>query len=276
MDQESLEATLSDLNLGAVRYFDQLDSTNNAAARWVEQGAPNMALVVADEQTAGRGRVGRKWYTPPGSALAFSLILYPEGDQRYVLSRLTALGAVAVSEALRRGYGLQTQIKWPNDVLVERRKVCGVLAEAQWSGGSLEAVVLGIGINVSAGSIEGSGLKLANEKLNFPAAALEQFLHKSVEREALLKTILASIKEWLGKLGTQEFLQTWEARLAFRGEWVQIVPNENSGEAEQPVQEGKITGLAPDGALKLRISSGETITVQVGEMRLRPIESATG
>lgn len=90
-----LEQSLSTLPLGATRFFDSIGSTNDEALRWARAGAPHLALVVADEQTAGRGRLGRRWYTPAGSALAFSLVLLPESLPTNSLTRLTAQGALA-------------------------------------------------------------------------------------------------------------------------------------------------------------------------------------
>src|SRR4030042_3910780 len=109
MDQLILQKALQDLTLGALRYFGSLTSTNDLAARWAQAGAPDLALVVADEQTAGRGRMNRRWFTPPGVALAFSLILKDSGADRPQnvhqpahLIRYPALGAVAVCEALNQ------------------------------------------------------------------------------------------------------------------------------------------------------------------------------
>ena len=131
-----LQESLSDLPLGEIRYYEQIGSTNTIAKQWAHAGAPDLSLVVADEQTAGRGRLDRIWVTHPGAALAFSLVMQlqsqstpPAPRQEKVLPFLTALGAVAVSAALRQEFGLTTEIKWPNDVLLNRRKVSGVLAE---------------------------------------------------------------------------------------------------------------------------------------------------
>src|SRR5512147_1345877 len=117
MDQASLQALLSGLPLGAVRYFDTVGSTNDLAARWADDGAPDLSLVAADEQTAGRGRLGRRWITPPGAALAFSLVL-TDIRQADIL-RYTALGALAVCDALNLTFSPlpPAQIKWPNDVI---------------------------------------------------------------------------------------------------------------------------------------------------------------
>src|SRR4030067_2399313 len=148
MDQKALVTALADLNIPAIRYFPAVGSTNDAAFAWAAEGAPDGALVVADEQTSGRGRGDRRWFTQPGKGLAFSLVIFARQSDFHVMSRLTALGAVAVRYALQRSYNIIPQIKWPNDVLIERQKGAGVLAEALWSDEQIKSAVLGIGTNV--------------------------------------------------------------------------------------------------------------------------------
>jgi len=273
MDQEKLASKLADLPLGDIRYYQSTSSTNDQAARWIEEGATDMSLVVADQQTAGRGRMGRTWHTPPGAALAFSLIMFPKQDDPYVLPRHTALGALAVGDALHSLYGFMPKIKWPNDVLLERRKVSGVLVEAQWSGGELAALILGVGINVAPASV------LKDSQLRFPAVCIEDVLGRKVDRAELLHNVLEKILEWRPRLSTQAFLQAWEERLAFRGEWIQVFPGHSPGKdglprdmegLPAPVNEGEIIGLAPDGSLRLRTRTGEVVIIHVGEVRLGP------
>ena len=194
MNQTQLETTLADLSLGGVRYFDSTGSTNDEAAHWAAQGAPDLALVVADEQTTGRGRAGRHWYTPRGSALAFSVVVYPTLEDSGSVSRMTALGALAVCDALKNRYHLPAKIKWPNDVLVGEKKVAGVLVEAQWTGDRLGSLILGIGINVAPASIADA---LAHESvLRFPATCVESALGYSLDRTELLYAVITGILRW--------------------------------------------------------------------------------
>lgn len=281
MDQTRLIKTLSDLPLGEIKYFERVGSTNDEASVWAAQGAPNLSLVIAEEQTVGRGRQGRSWITVPGSSLAFSLIIYPSEKSAYILPRLTALGALAVRDTLEKNYGVHALIKWPNDVLVYRRKVAGVLAEAQWMGDQLGALILGIGINIAAASI-GAILRDDNG-LRFPATYLEGVLERPVDRLELLHHVIAELLRWRSRLASPEFLQVWEASLAFRGERVQVITGQSIGKDGLPVGlegfppsvvEGMILGLAPDGSLKLRKQSGEVITVRAGEVRLRLLETS--
>lgn len=268
MDQQILETQLAGLSLGEIRYFDTIDSTNNYAVEWASDGAPDAALVIADEQTAGRGRGNRNWFTPPGAALAFSLILRPElPELRGHITRITGLGALGVSRALRRIYDLPAEIKWPNDVIIRGRKVCGILAEAAWVGDKLSAVILGIGINVASTSVPPDNWPGHHER-PFVAGSIEGALGKPVDRIPFLCTILAEMLELLPRLAEPNFIQAWREKLAFLGDWVQVIASETE------VHEGQVTGLSEDGSLMLRLRSGEQITLQVGEIHLRPVDSS--
>ena len=268
MNQEALQQALDGLPLGGVRYFDRIDSTNNEAAFWADTGAADFSLVAADEQTAGRGRQGRKWFTPPGAALAFSLVLKDAPPAENLpapqfISRLTALGALAVSEALRQEYRLAAEIKWPNDVLLGRRKVAGVLAEAHWLGDQLSAVILGIGVNVTAQSVPPEGEAV------FPAGCIEAALGAPVERWELLRAILGHLAAWRQRLGSAAFMPAWEERLAFRGEWVRL-----AGSAElQSAQAGEalVLGLDAQGRLRVRDRQGAEFALQTGEVRIQKL-----
>lgn len=279
MDQRQLEKLLADLPLGSIRYFSQVGSTNDLASRWAQAGASDLSLVVADEQIAGRGRLNRRWITKPGAGLAFSLILRPEnlpiaslvGDrpegQRAGLSRLTALGALAVCETLNEALPpmLPAQIKWPNDVIATRRKLAGVLVELNWSGDQLNFAILGTGINVTPQAIP------PESELDFPATCVEEVVGKPVDRWNLLHSVLSNLLLWRERLASEIFLQAWQARLAFRGEWVQLATDSGAGTLLE--QEGQVIGINPDGSLRLRLRSGELVAVEFGEIRLRQIDS---
>src|SRR5215210_2102100 len=140
MDQNELRRALSKLPLGDIRYFDSIGSTNNEALAWAASDAKDFSLVIADEQTAGRGRLDRKWFTPKGTALAFSLILRPSADEERHLTRTVGLAALAIANSLRTRE-LIAQIKWPNDVLLNGRKVAGILVESVWAGAEADCVV---------------------------------------------------------------------------------------------------------------------------------------
>jgi BirA family biotin operon repressor/biotin-[acetyl-CoA-carboxylase] ligase len=258
MNLNELKKSLSRLPLGNVRYFDTIGSTNDEALAWAANDTPDLSVVIADEQTAGRGRLNRKWFTPRGTALAFSIVLRPTAAERSHLTRIVGLAALAVAQSLRK-QELDARIKWPNDILIQNRKVCGILIESVWSGEDVDCVVIGVGINVLEGSVP------PEEMLLFPATSLEAELGHVPDRVELLRDILASLIELRPRLGTDEFLKQWEDLLALQGETVQVDTEKN------PKVTGQISGLDTDGSLKIRNEHGEFVTVRFGDVRLRPL-----
>jgi BirA family biotin operon repressor/biotin-[acetyl-CoA-carboxylase] ligase len=257
MNQAEIEDLLLGIPVSKVYCYQTVSSTNDLAIEWAGKGALDFTIVIADHQTRGRGRYGRSWFTPPGAALAFSLILRPrEKYENIKPASCTALGAVAVSDVLGR-YGLTPQIKWPNDVLLNRKKVCGILTEAQWVGDYLQALILGIGINIAPSSVP------PKESLNYPATSVELELEKKVNRYQLLKDIISQVRTWREQINTPKFFAHWEQLLAFKMENV-LVTN-----GEQTI-EGTLVGLTPNGHLRLRLALGLEREIVAGEIKLRP------
>lgn len=260
MNQYLLETSLNDLPIGVIEYHDKVGSTNDLAVELSKNDAPDLSLIVANEQTKGRGRSGRTWFTPPDSALAFSLVMDPGVIKNQEdLSRITGLGALAVCEGLKDGYDLYAEIKWPNDVLLNRKKVCGVLAEAHWTGNSPETLILGIGINIAPDSVPPS------EHLNFPAISVEEIVGKKVDRISLLKAIIIKIILWKEKVWQPEFINTWIKYLAYMDDTVQILSNDTA------TIEGKVIGLDESGRLILRLPNSQDIIIHAGEILMRPL-----
>jgi BirA family transcriptional regulator, biotin operon repressor / biotin---[acetyl-CoA-carboxylase] ligase len=257
MNQNELKKAIAKLPLGDIRYFDSIGSTNNEALAWATSGAKDLSLVIADEQTAGRGRLDRRWFTPKGTALAFSVILRPTAEERLHLTRIVGLAALAVADALRTR-GLVSQIKWPNDVLLNGRKVAGILVESVWSGEEVDCLVIGIGMNVLKGAVP------SEELLLFPATSLEGSLGPEVEREKVLRDILAGMIALRPHISSDSFIRSWEKALAFRGENVQVE------QADSSLLTGRLLGLESDGSLRLSDEAGNSIPVRFGDVRLRP------
>jgi len=256
MNQQELEAVLSSLNLSAIHYFDSVGSTNDEALAMARKGAKDLTLVVADEQTMGRGRLDRPWFTPPQTALAFSLILRPTYAEKALLSRTVGLAALALSDVLQT-LNLSSQIKWPNDILLNGRKLAGILIEAVWFEDEVISLVIGMGVNVSKGSVP------ATDILGFPAISLEGLLGYLPDRMIILNAILANIIALRPQMGTDAFLSSWEKKLAYYGRQVRV---EMGGEKSVS---GKVVGLESDGSLKLLGDDGKSISVRFGDVRLR-------
>src|SRR5512133_797681 len=127
MNKLLLQSALKGLAIPAIHFFEETDSTNERALMLAAQGASEFTLVIADRQTAGRGRFGRKWETAPGASLAFTVILHPTSEEQQRLSLFSFLGAVAICRAIESHCLIFPRVKWPNDVLLDGRKTCGIL-----------------------------------------------------------------------------------------------------------------------------------------------------
>ena len=254
MQESEVRAALRHVPLGGLRVFQEVGSTNDEALAWAREAAPDHALVVADGQTAGRGRAGRQWYTPPGKALAFSLLMRPTIEEAAHASRLAGLGCLAVTDALG-ALGLSATIKWPNDVLLGDNKVAGVLAESVWLGESLSAAVLGIGVNVLVGSVPSSGMR-------FPATTVESELGMAPDRLKLLTACITALLSWRTELVSDRLCKVWQERLAYVGDMVVLTT------AQQEPQEARLVGLESDGSLLLDTSQGP-LQIRAGDIHLR-------
>lgn len=256
--ENSLKIALAGTRVSVWRYFETIGSTNDEALRWLTNGAPDFSLVVANEQTKGRGRFDRRWVTRPGSSLAFTLILTNTINDPLRIPLYAPLGGIAVQEAVQNLLGLNACIKWPNDVLIDGKKFCGILVEAAWQGSDLLGVVMGIGINISPASLPDPSQQ------NFPATCLETAAGRSVDRVGLLRAVIDSINQWQPALGSEVFMQRWQERLAFKGESVRI---EHS---EKPSIMGVVTGIDASGRLVLVEENGAETRIEIGDVHLRP------
>ncbi len=210
MDQESLEFLLQNTPVTGLRYFDAVGSTNDMAMQWIESGASDFSLVVADQQTAGRGRMQRKWVTNPGSALAFSLILHLTPEEVPHASLIPFLAAASVSSALEQLYQLQPQIKWPNDILLNGKKTVGILVESVWKDASRVSVVIGIGVNITPDSLP------PVENLNLQPTCVEEATGHPVDRWQLLSALLTSMHQWRPEIGQGSLIDYINLRLAYK------------------------------------------------------------
>lgn len=250
-----LQAALTGIHLGGLRFFPSIGSTNDEALAWASQGATDFSLVLAEEQSAGRGRGSRKWHTPAGAALAFSLVLRAKDiPQSQHLARFSALGALALADVLQ-AQGIPAQIKWPNDLLIHGRKAAGALAETVWVGNEVESIVLGMGINVTPEAVP------SPENLHFPATCI-QSEGFSLPRLELLRRLLQAIQTRRSALTSPSFLQDWQNNLAYLGQPVRIWAD------NAPEKSGVLRGLNPDASLRLETATGEA-SIHFGEVHLR-------
>ncbi|MCS7082387.1 MAG: biotin--[acetyl-CoA-carboxylase] ligase [Bacteroidetes bacterium] len=246
------EACLRTRLLGRVaRYEPEVDSTNTLLQAWAKAGAPTGALVVADYQRAGRGRWGRSWLSSPAQNLLVSVLLEPAP----VAAGWQALAcAVALAEVLAEwAPGCGVQLKWPNDVWLNGRKVAGILIES-----AAERLVVGVGLNVNEG--------LFPAALAERATSLRREIGRLVEREPLLAAILERLEAWWEILqeGRIDSLQAaYEARMLFRGSWVPL-----RWPPEAAPRQVLLLGLAPDGGLRIRTQAGQEACVYAAEVSI--------
>jgi len=259
MEINTLNEILAGTPVREFRYFDSIGSTNDEALLWSDAGASDLSLVIADEQTKGRGRFERRWVTNPASALAFSLILQPTPEERTQLALFAPLCGIALRDTLETQLGLQAEIKWPNDVLLDRRKTAGILVEANWSGEKMSGIVLGIGVNVSRESIPPVDFQ------QFPATCLEEHSSSPVDRYLLLKGILNAIATWRVQLGAPAFFEAWQRNLAFKGELVRIEDSQKTSII------GRVKGIDTRGRLVLTLDNGMEKDFEVGDVHVRPL-----
>jgi BirA family transcriptional regulator, biotin operon repressor / biotin---[acetyl-CoA-carboxylase] ligase len=256
MDQETLKLLLQDTPITGLRYFDAVGSTNDMATQWIESCPSDFSIVIADQQTTGRGRMKRKWVTNPGSALAFSLILHLSPDEVPHAGLVPFLAAVSVSAALEQLYQLQPQIKWPNDILLNGKKITGILVESVWKDESHVSVVIGIGVNITPASLP------EVENLALPATCVEEEAGQAVDRWQLLSAILNSMYQWRAEIGKGSLIDYINLRLAYKEQQVRII--ENFG-AEL---NGQLIAIDPSGALLIK-SDSRLIPINIGDVHLR-------
>ncbi len=250
-----LRTELGDHPIGRnIVHFFRTDSTNAEALKLAANGAEHGTVVVAEEQTAGRGRLGRVWFSEKSSGIYTSIILRPALAPS-AAPVLTLMAGLAAQKAVTTVTGLSVDIRWPNDLLVNGKKVCGILTEMSAEVDRLHAVVLGIGINVNH--------SLMPTELENIATSLRMEAHRGISRVQVLVTLLREIErhyQLLLKGGNKAVTGRWEAASSFaHGKRVRVVTA--AGEALATT-----TGVEPSGALKIQYDDGRNESLVAGEV----------
>lgn len=245
------------LETGGIYYYPITGSTNNVALRLAEKGAPQGTVVLADTQSAGRGRRGRPWHSIPGKGIYFSLLLRPPGISPAEAAPATLAAAASAARLLRALTGVQVLIKWPNDLLVCPKKVGGILTEARADRQELRYLVLGMGLNVSHQAEDfPAGLRESATSLYLESGQL-------FERTALLIDILKDLRRSLDlffKEGFASFQPLWKELSATLGNEVKI-----AGPGEKV--RGRAVDLDAEGALLVEDDCGQRHRIFCGELR---------
>jgi BirA family biotin operon repressor/biotin-[acetyl-CoA-carboxylase] ligase len=265
LDPSAVQAILTTHTFGRdLVHLPCTGSTNDMAKELAARGAPEGTVVVADEQTAGRGRMGRQWIAPPTTCILCSILFRPQLLPTQT-QRLTMLCGLAAADAVEEIAGLQARLKWPNDLIVESRvpnlesriwkKLAGVLTETAFKGDRVTFAVVGVGINVN---VEAEMLS----ELDSNATSILAETGQPTDRAALLAALLAGVERRYEALKAGESPhEEWAARLATLGQQVQIV---GSGETLVGVAES----VDEDGALLLRTADGTLHRLLVGDVTL--------
>lgn len=234
-------------------YRHSVGSTMDVARAAAAAGAPEGLVVLAEEQTAGRGRLGRSWTSTAGLNLAFTIVLRPDITQ---VRRLAMLVPLAVAEGVERATGIAPLLKWPNDVQVSGRKLCGILIDVETQGDRPLFALAGIGLNVNYDPSDQPELRDIATSLSTAAGALQ-------DREAVLIAVLAALADRLARSRAGEDVRlAWRARLATLGQQIAV----RSG---AQVHEGVAEDVDADGSLLLRTADGRLLTLPAGEVTTR-------
>lgn len=258
MNLDYLEERLRNQPLGwPILYLVRTRSTQDVAREAALAGAREGLLVLAEEQTAGRGRAGRSWWAPPGTSILSSLLLRPTLPPEH-MGYIGMVAGLAMSDALAEVAGVHVPLKWPNDLLLRGRKLGGILVESLWEGLRLEAVILGLGLNVSVRFPPDS--PLYGQAISLLEAGIE------VAREPIVVAYMSYLAEYYTRLHDGWVPTTaWAERLETLGKPVRVIEGSTAWE-------GRAVDVTPTGELVVQVGS-ERRVVRAGDVHIRTIEA---
>jgi BirA family biotin operon repressor/biotin-[acetyl-CoA-carboxylase] ligase len=239
--------------------FAEVESTNTVVRNLAKAGAHEGTVVLAEGQTHGRGRLGREWFSPPGVNLYCSALFRPRFQAREA-ARFSFIASLALVDAIK-ALGCEATIKWPNDVLVQRRKVGGTLVECATRGEEIEYLVLGVGVNVN---VELAVLREALGPAGVAATSLAALLEREIDRNALAASYLNRLDAWARRYATEgpgPIVAAWRAHDILTGRRVEVRG------AAAPF-EGRVLGVGDDGHLVVQDSLGNRHTILTEEIRI--------
>lgn len=258
--QAELQSMLQTRWIGnRLEYFDETDSTNIRARKLAEEGAPHGTLVVADSQSAGKGRRGRAWTSPKGVGIWMSLVLRPP-IRPADASMLTLVAGMAVVKGVRKSTGLKAMIKWPNDAILSGKKICGILTEMSTEEDSIRYVITGIGINVNVSSFP--------EEIAEKATSLKEELGEAVKRSLVIAAVAEAFEEFYDSfLKTHDMsclMEDYNKALVNRNRQVTVLDSRGQ-------YQGRALGIDPEGSLLVQRRDGTVESVISGEVSVRGI-----
>jgi BirA family biotin operon repressor/biotin-[acetyl-CoA-carboxylase] ligase len=244
-----------------IYYWPAIGSTNDELKRLADEGVPEGTLAITDEQLTGRGRLKRRWIAPAGSSLLTSLLFRPTFLAPTQAQQLTMICSLAAADAVTEVTGLQPALKWPNDLLLDSKKLAGILTELGF-GGQLAWAIVGLGLNVNV-DFTSEALRSAWPDLSDTAISLAMSLRQPVSRLQLLQSYLPGVEARYDALRAGHSPHhEWAARLATLGQPVTV-------SAPEAIYQGVAEGVDEVGALLLRQANGEVVRILTGDVTLR-------
>ncbi len=235
-----------------IYYFKEIDSTNNKAYELAEKGAEEGIVIIAESQTRGKGRLGRRWESPYGVNLYTSIILRPQISPN-IATLITIMSSIAVSDAINKSFNIVPQIKWPNDIIINNKKVSGILTEMDSNISLVNFIILGIGVNLNMD---------VPEYLKDKAISIKEIMNKEVSRVEFTAILFKMIEKWYNnflKKGFESIIYPWNRYSMMEGKLIKV---SSHGETI----EGYSIGLDRDGALILRDRNGIIRRVIAGDV----------
>lgn len=248
-----------------IHIFDKLTSTNERAHELAMAGAPEGTVVIAESQTSGKGRRGRVWFSSAGGNIYTSIILRPAISPEDA-PKLTLVSAVALAEAIiesLKEFGIHSPgIKWPNDILINKKKCAGILTEMKMGSEGLNFVIIGIGINVNMDLYD------IPMELKTIATSLSIEVKDTLSRELILQSLYSKIENWYKRYLSEGFLpvkERWEVLSAIKGVPVRAA---SSVDGQHSYEEGEALGLDDEGELLIKNDDGTIVAVRTGDITI--------
>jgi|GEM_PF-274781 len=235
-----------------ILYYPSISSTMSVAKEVAKAGAAEGTIVIAEEQTAGRGRLGRRWLSPKGSSILLSIILRPDIER---LAQLGMVASVAVVRSIEKTSNLKPAIKWPNDILIDSKKVSGILIENLVEGGKVNVTIVGIGMNVKLDPSLFPDISSQATSLHIESA-------RKISRREILLQLLEEFEQLYQELPQGEpIYEAWLGYMETLGKFIRVKWGDN-------IEQGYVESINPDGSLTLRRSDGSLLTLVAGEVTL--------
>lgn len=256
VDIKVVKDDLKNQFISEIKYFDTVTSTNELALNMEENLVQEGLVIVAGEQTKGRGRLQRNWHSPKNQGLWMSIILLPEQKNKDKYSLLTLIGALSVQKAIKN-LNIDSTLKWPNDILYNNKKLCGVLSQFKSIGGKINRVVVGIGLNVNQNNFA--------DEIKDRSISLKMIKNETINKEKLLVDILNNFADYYNMFKKEDFnkiIEQWKKEMSM------LYKNITVNTLDGTKYKGKVIDITERGELKVKLKSGIDKTFIAGDVSI--------